>query len=41
MTGHAPEAKEQLKLAKKSGFKPPAGLEADIEAALAKGTKAP
>jgi hypothetical protein len=25
-----------LKLAKKNGFKPPAGLEADIEAALAK-----
>jgi tetratricopeptide (TPR) repeat protein len=36
ITGHPAEAKEQLKLAKKSGFKPPAGLEADIEAALAK-----
>jgi len=36
LTGHPAEAKEQLKLAKKSGFKPPAGLEADIEAALAK-----
>ena len=29
----------QLKLATKSGFKPPAGLEADIEAALAKAPK--
>jgi tetratricopeptide (TPR) repeat protein len=36
MSGHPADAKEQLKLAKKSGFKPPAGLEADIEAALAK-----
>lgn len=40
LTGHPVEAKEQLKLAKKSGFKPPAGLEADIEAAVAK-TKTP
>ena len=38
ITGHPAEAKEQLKLAKKNGFKPPAGLEADIEAALAKGS---
>lgn len=36
ITGRPADAKEQLKLAKKSGFKPPAGLEADIEAALAK-----
>jgi tetratricopeptide (TPR) repeat protein len=36
ITGHPAEAKEQLRLAKKSGFKPPAGLEADIDAALAK-----
>jgi Flp pilus assembly protein TadD len=42
ITGRPAEAKEQLKLAKKNGFKPPAGLEADIEAALAKGPgKAP
>ena len=42
ITGHPAEAKEQLKLAKKNGFKPPAGLEADIEAALAKApTKTP
>ena len=33
ITGHPAEAKEQLNLAKKSGFKPPAGLEADIEKA--------
>ena len=35
ITGRPADAKEQLKLAKKSGFKPPAGLEKDIEAALA------
>lgn len=38
ITGHPAEAKEQLKLAKKNGFKPPAGLEADVDAALAKGS---
>lgn len=36
LTGRPADAKEQLKLAEKSGFKPPAGLVADIEAALAK-----
>jgi tetratricopeptide (TPR) repeat protein len=37
ITGRPVDAREQLKLAKKSGFKPPAGLEKDIEAAIAKG----
>lgn len=36
LTGRPADAKEQLKMAEKSGFKPPAGLVADIEAALAK-----
>lgn len=38
ITGRPAEAKEQLKLAEKSGFKPPAGLKADIDAALANAT---
>jgi tetratricopeptide (TPR) repeat protein len=41
MTGRAKEAQEQVKLAKKHGFKPPAGLVADIEKAVAEGPKAP
>jgi tetratricopeptide (TPR) repeat protein len=36
ITGRPAEAKEQLKLAEKSGFKPPSGLKGDIDAALAK-----
>jgi tetratricopeptide (TPR) repeat protein len=36
MTGRPADAKEQLKQAKKAGYKVPAGLEADIETALAK-----
>jgi tetratricopeptide (TPR) repeat protein len=36
VTGRPAEAKEQLKLAEKGGFKPPAGLKADVEAALTK-----
>jgi tetratricopeptide (TPR) repeat protein len=39
MTGRAPEAQEQVKLAKKHGFKPPAGLVADIDKAVADGPK--
>jgi len=34
LTGRAAEAKDQLDLARASGFKPPPGLEADIEKAL-------
>jgi tetratricopeptide (TPR) repeat protein len=37
LMGRPAEAKEELKLAEKNGFKPPAGLKADIEAAIAKG----
>jgi tetratricopeptide (TPR) repeat protein len=37
MTGKPVEAKEQIALAEKSGLKPPAGLKADIDAAIAKG----
>jgi tetratricopeptide (TPR) repeat protein len=39
ITGRPAEAKEQLKLAEKSGFKPPAGLKGDIDAALARAAK--
>jgi Flp pilus assembly protein TadD len=39
MRGRAPEAQEQVKLAKKHGFKPPAGLVADIDKAVADGPK--
>jgi tetratricopeptide (TPR) repeat protein len=39
MRGRAPEAQEQVKLAKKHGFKPPAGLVADIDKAVAQGPK--
>ncbi|MET0551817.1 MAG: tetratricopeptide repeat protein [Vicinamibacteria bacterium] len=39
MRGRAPEAQEQVKLAKKHGFKPPAGLVADIDKAVAAGPK--
>lgn len=42
LTGRPADAKEQLKLAEKNGFKPPAGLKADIDAAIAKApTKTP
>jgi tetratricopeptide (TPR) repeat protein len=41
MTGHAPEAKEQLTLAEKNGFTPSAGLKADVEAAMARASPAP
>jgi tetratricopeptide (TPR) repeat protein len=41
ITGRPAEAKEQLKLAEKSGFKPPSGLKGDIDAALAKASKKP
>ena len=37
MTGKAVEAKEQIALAKQSGAKVPAGLENDVDAAIAKG----
>jgi Flp pilus assembly protein TadD len=36
MTGRPADAKEQLKQAKKNGYKVPPGLEADIDAAIAK-----
>jgi Flp pilus assembly protein TadD len=36
LTGRPDEAKDQLALAEKSGFKPPPGLRADIEKALAR-----
>ena len=39
MTGRAKEAQEQVTLAKKHGFKPPAGLVADIDKAVADGPK--
>ena len=39
ITGRPAEAKEQLKLAEKSGFKPPAGLKRDIDAALSRAAK--
>ena len=39
MTGRPKEAQEQVKLAKKHGFKPPAGLVADIDKAVAEGPK--
>ena len=39
MRGRAKEAQEQVKLAKKHGFKPPAGLVADIDKAVAEGPK--
>jgi Flp pilus assembly protein TadD len=38
MTGRPADAKEEIKLAKKSGYKVPPGLEADVEKAL-KSTK--
>ena len=41
MRGRAPEAQEQVKLAKKHGFKAPTGLVADIDKAVAEGPKAP
>jgi tetratricopeptide (TPR) repeat protein len=41
MTGRAKDAQEQVALAKKNGFKPPPGLVADIDKAVAEGPKAP
>ena len=41
LTGRPVDAKEQLKLAEKGGFKPPAGLKADIDAAIAKAQDTP
>jgi Flp pilus assembly protein TadD len=41
LTGRAAEAKKELALAEKSGFKPAPGLKQDIETALAKPTNAP
>jgi tetratricopeptide (TPR) repeat protein len=37
LTGRPADALAELKAAEKNGFKPPAGLKADIEAAIAKG----
>ena len=41
LTGRPAEAKEQLSLAEKNGFKVSAGLKKDVEAALANGSNSP
>ena len=41
LTGRPAEAKEQMALAEKNGFKVPAGLKKDIEAALATSSNSP
>ena len=41
LTGRPAEAKEQLALAEKNGFKVPVGLKKDVETALATGSNSP
>jgi hypothetical protein len=41
LTGRPAQAREQLAIAEKNGFKAPEGLRKDIETALASASKAP